>query len=801
MDDSKNQAGNARLLNMPGRRDQMLRTMLLCALTAAIFFLPFYIIDGGFFHYAGDFNSQQISFYRYMNGFIKGAGYPDGMAGAARSTFSWATDLGSGAMNAYSFYLYGSPFFWLSLIFPQNWLPYLMVLLLVLKFAVAGGGAYRYLCRYVRRSDHAVLGACLYAFSGFSIYNVFFNHFIDVVALFPWMLWALDETLYEQEEHYGLFAFWVGVNLLNNYFFFIGQVLFLVIYFICKLTTKDFPMNVRLFVRLAFESLLGAALGFVLLWPAVLSILQNPRTIDLSSGWGFLTYSKVQQYLAILLSWLLPPDSPYITSIWSEGIIKWTSMSAYLPLCSLAGAMAYWRARKGDSKKRIVATCAIFALVPVLNSAFYALNSSYYARWYYMPVLILCAMTASALESPDISADELDAPVRGIGWLMVATLAFALVPVQDSDTKEWSLGVLQNPGQYAAVLSFGIGGLILYRLLCRRWRGSRAFARRMTAVVLAFACAFGMVHIGIGKFGQWHTDSDLVEQYTSAIKLKDDLPEGDWRMDTYKTHDNLGLWLDKSSLQYFGSTAAPSILSFYPALGVKRDVRSEPDISNYALRGLLSVKYLITTPEKQEDFLAAADDGWSYYDTKDGFMLYENENYVPMGFTYDYYITEESYETTVKNTRANLLMRALVLSEEDAEAYGKYLEKLPDAKLDDLWYDTYVSDCADRRASACSSFQMTNSGFHAEITLKKDDLVFFSVPYDDGFTAYVNGKETEVIRVDEGLMAVLAPAGENTIDFVYQADGYPLASKVSLAALAVFVLYAGYFVWKKKKHC
>ena len=801
MDDSKNQTGNARLLNMPGRRDQMLRTMLLCALTAAIFFLPFYIIDGGFFHYAGDFNSQQISFYRYMNGFIKGTGYPDGMAGAARSTFSWATDLGSGAMNAYSFYLYGSPFFWLSLIFPQDWLPYLMVPLLVLKFAVAGGGAYRYFCRYVRRSDHAVLGACLYAFSGFSIYNVFFNHFIDVVALFPWMLWALDETLYEQEEHYGLFAFWVGVNLLNNYFFFIGQVLFLAIYFICKLTTKDFPMNVRLFVRLAFESLLGAALGFVLLWPAVLSILQNPRTIDLSSGWGFLTYSKVQQYLAILLSWILPPDSPYITSIWSEGIIKWTSMSAYLPLCSLAGAMAYWRARKGDSKKRIVATCAIFALVPVLNSAFYALNSSYYARWYYMPVLILCAMTASALESPDISADELDAPVRGIGWLMIATLAFALVPVQDGDTKEWSLGVLQNPGQYAAVLSFGIGGLILYRLLCRRWRGNRAFARRMTAVVLAFACVFSMVHIGIGKFGQWHTDSDLVEQYTSAIKLKDDLPEGDWRVDTYKTHDNLGLWLDKSSLQYFGSTAAPSILSFYPALGVKRDVRSEPDISNYALRGLLSVKYLITTPEKQEDFLAAADDGWSYYDTKDGFMLYENENYVPMGFTYDYYITEESYETTVKNTRANLLMRALVLSEEDAETYGKYLEKLPEAKLDDLWYDTYVSDCADRRASACSTFQMTNSGFHAEITLKKDDLVFFSVPYDDGFTAYVNGKEADIVRVDEGLMAVLAPAGENTIDFVYQADGYSLASKVSLAALAAFALYAGYFVWKKKKHC
>ena len=792
------QFGMSRQLRLPGQqKDRFWRAVVLCALTAAVFFLPFYIMDGGFFHYAGDFNSQQISFYRYMNGFLKGAGYPDStFAGAPRNTFSWATDLGSGAMNAYSFYLYGSPFFWFSLLFPQRWLPYLMVPLLVLKFGVAGGGAYLYLKRYVKNWDYAVLGACLYALSGFAVYNVFFNHFVDVVALFPYLLWALDEAMYN--KRHGLFAFWAAVNLLNNYFFFAGQVVFLAIYFVCKLTTGDYRLTVKRFVQLAFESLLGVAMGCLLLVPAVLSLLQNPRTIDLASGWGFLTYGKVQQYLAILLSWVMPPDSPYLTSIWSEGVIKWTSMSAYLPLCSLAGALAYWRARRGDSKKRIVAVCAVCALVPILNSAFYALNSSYYARWYYMPVLILAAMTVNALEDHNT---DLDTPARGLGWIMLATLAFALVPVLDNDTGTWSLGVLKNPGQYFVVLGFGLGGLLLYRLICQKWRADSRFAQRMTAAVVAFACVFSMVHIGIGKFGQWHTDSDLVEQYTSALQLKDDLPEGDWRVDTYETHDNLGLWLDKSCLQYFGSTAAPSILSFYPALGVKRDVRSEPEISNYALRGLLSVKYLITTPEKQEDFLAAADEGWDYYDTRDGFMLYENENYVPMGFTYDYYITEEEYEATVKNTRSNLLMRALVLSEEDAAVYGQYLKKLPEEKRNDLWYDTYVSDCADRRASACRVFQMTNSGFHAEIDLGKEDLVFFSVPYDDGFTAYVNGRETDILRVDEGLMAVLAPAGENTIDFVYQADGFSLASKVSLAGLAVFVVYTGYFVWKKKKRC
>ena len=767
----------------------------LCALTAAIFFLPFYILDGGFFHYAGDFNSQQISFYRYMNGFVKGAGYPDSaFAGAPHNTFSWATDLGSGVMNAYSFYLYGSPFFWLSVLLPQSWLPYMMVPLLVLKFGVAGGGAYLYLRRYVKNANYAVLGACLYALSGFAVYNVFFNHFVDVVALFPYLLWALDEAIYE--DRHGLFAFWVAVNLLNNYFFFVGQVIFLCIYFVCKLTAKDFRLTGRKFGHLLWESVLGVAMGCLLLFPAVLSLLQNPRTIDLSSGWGFLTYAKVQQYLAILLSWILPPDSPYLTSVWSEGVIKWTSMTAYLPLCSLAGAMAYWRSRKADSKKRIVAVCAVCALVPVLNSAFYALNSSYYARWYYMPTLILAAMTVNALEDPDI---DLDAPARGISWIMLAALVFAVVPVRDDTTGTWSFGVLKNPGQFFTVLGFGLLGLMLYRYLCGVWRQDSRFAQRMTAAVLVFACAFTMVHIGIGKFGQWHTDSDLVEQDTNALLLKNALPEGDYRIDTYKIHDNIGMWLDKSCLQYFGSTAAPSILSFYPGLGVKRDVRSEPEITNYALRGLLSVEYLITTPEKRESFEDEADEGWTYLADVDGYALYHNDNYVPMGFTYDYYVTEATYEASIKTLRSNLLLRALVLTDDDVAQYGKYLTELPDALLDDLHYDSYTQDCADRRAHSCSVFQMNNAGFHAEITLEKPNLVFFSVPYDDGFTAYVNGEKTDILRVDEGLMAVLCPAGASSIDFVYQADGLSASRVVTAVAIPVWVVYVAYFVRRKRR--
>ena len=784
---------------MLGRqRDRFWLTVGLCALTAALIFLPFVLVDGGFFHYAGDFNGQQIGFYRYMNGFVKGQGYPDGPASIGgqavpRNTWSWATDLGTGAMNGYSFYLYGSPFFWLSVLFPQGWLPYLMVPLLVVKFAAAGGGAYLYMRRYVQNLDYAVLAACLYCFSGFGIYNIFFNHFIDVVALFPWMLWALDECIYSGRR--GLFAFFVAVNLLNSYFFFAGQVVFLFIYFFCKVWAGEVRLTRRLFATLAFESLLGVAMGCLLVWPAFLSLLQNPRTVDLSSGWGFLTYSKVQQYLAILFSWLLPPDSPYIVSIWSEGTIKWTSMTAYLPLCSLAGVLAYWRARKWDSRKRIIAVCAVCALVPVLNSAFYAFNSSYYARWYYMPVLILAAMTINAWED---QTAELERPIGTVAWLMMVTLVFALVPVNDGD-EGWSLGVLENSGQYLAVLGFGLVGLVVYRWLVQNRRDEGRFRQRMLAAVLAFSCLFGCVHIAIGKFGQWNYDSDLVEQYQASVALKDAFPEGDWRVDTYNAHDNLGLWMDKSCMQFFDSTVAPSILRFYTSLGLTRDVRSNPDVYYYALRGLLSVRFTIMLEDERSNFEEAAGTGWTYYDTVEGMALYENDNYLPMGFTYDYYVSADTLESMTTQDASCLLLRALALSEEDIARYGQYLTPAPDSQLTDFTYDRYVQDVAARRQTACSDFVMTNSGFSAEIQLDRDNLVFFSVPYDDGFTAYVNGQETEILQVDNGLMAVLCPAGWSSIDFVYSPAGLSLSRTVTMIAISVWLVYTGWFIWERKR--
>ena len=49
-----------------------------------------------------------------------------------------------------------------------------------------------------------------------------------------------------------------------------------------------------------------------------------------------------------------------------------------------------------------------------------------------------------------------------------------------------------------------------------------------------------------------------------------------------------------------------------------------------------------------------------------------------------------------------------------------------------------------RNEVVCSSFHGNSTGFTAEINLPKENLIFFSVPYDSGFSATVNGEKEKL---------------------------------------------------------
>ena len=777
-------------LTLPKEKSRYGRVFLLCFLVAAALFLPHCIADavwgGGYFHYAGDFNDQQINFYQYANNFVKQGG-----------TFSWATDLGSGFVNAYSFYLLGSPFFWLTLWVPSRLMPWMMVPLLCLKMALAGGGGYLWARRWVRSEDWSMVAGCLYAFSGFTVYNIFFNHFLDVVALFPYMLASLDDAVLDGKR--GRFPFWVALNLVNNYFFFAGQAVFLILYFLCMLAGRAYKIGPRRFAVLAGETLLGCAMGCVLLIPAGLSLIQNPRTIDPYNGYGYLLYGNSQQYGAILYSAFLMPDAPYFRDMFQEGILKHTSMTAYLPLVGIAGGIAFCRGRRSHPFTYIMKACILCAFVPVLNSAFYALNSSYYARWYYMPVLVLCGATAYVLARPHLSEQQVPRAWRVVALVTLSAAAFALVPNTDEEGN-FQLGVVDLQPRFWGIFAVSVLGVLLFWVLWKLARNRRGWAKAMLAGVLAFSFFYGTVHLSLTKYPQWGTDSDLIaETYDSVAELDELLPEDAfYRLDAYGAHSNLGLWFDKSCLQFFNSTVAPSIMEFYPEVGVTRDVNSKPDAQNYALRGLLSVRYTLVAKDSADDWDGENLSGWTLCGQTSAYDVYQNDNWVPMGFTYDFYVTKAQLDTVPEKERAQILMRALLLDEEQIETYAGLLDPLPEEELEDRTANRYAEDCTDRRAGGVVEFAANRSGFTAHTNYADQELVFFSVPYDDGFTATVNGVPAVIEKVDNGLMAVLVPAGDADIEFTYHTPGLALSARISLAGVAVYGVYL-LFLYRTRK--
>jgi len=274
------------------------KTFFTAMAIALVLFVPAMLVDQGYFLFVGDFNSQQIPFYKIAHEAIRNGEWG----------WNWYTDIGANFISSYTFYLLGSPFFWLTIPFPNDFVPYLMGPLLILKFSCAAIMATAYLKRYVRNQEFAMLGGILYAFSGYSIYNIFFNHFHDVIVFFPLLLIAMDEWMDHGTR--GVLALAVCLNALLNYFFFVGEVVFVIIYYFVRLGCGSYERSWSKFFTIIIEAVIGFVMSGILMLPSLITILQNPRVSNPLNGFSNWIYNSKQRYQAIFFSFLFPPELP-----------------------------------------------------------------------------------------------------------------------------------------------------------------------------------------------------------------------------------------------------------------------------------------------------------------------------------------------------------------------------------------------------------------------------------------------------------------------------------------------------------
>ena len=775
------------------------RVLLYSLIIAVAITVPFVLVEliktgRPVFLYYGDYNAQQICFYEHCVDMVRSGNFG----------WDWYTDLGSNFIGSYSYYMLGSPFFWFMCLFPSSWAPYLMAPVFILKYITAALIAYAYIKRFVKRQNYAVIGALLYAFCGFQIYNTFFNQFHEVVAFFPLLLLGMEELV--QNNRRGLFAFAVAINAMCNYFMFAGQVVFCILYFLFRLPQKSFRITAGKFFALLFEAVIGVMIAAVIILPGALALTGNPRLARSYSGWDMLFFRKNkelywQRYGHLLSTLFFPPDIPSRVNFFYGHTERWASIAGYIPLFGMSGVFAFFASKKRTWLKLLIIFLLACLFIPLLNSMFFLFNSTYYARWMYMLVLMMIIGTVVMLD--DISEKTIKKWRGGIiAYLACVTAVF--VPLgfmwyDDPETESviYKLGRPPFIWRFWIYTGIALASIALLWYLFKRVRNTPVFENVCLISVSAVIIFYSVVHITNGKTHSWSSDFMVNKAIEGEIVLEDD---EFFRIDLFRksgisVFDNLGLYWGYPSISCFHTVVPPSIMRFYPNIGVSRAVGSRAESKLYGLRAFTSVKYSFIESHRT----GHNTQGFSYFDEQNGFDIYINENYLPMGFAYTEFMTETEFERVPKSSRHALLCTYLVVPDDKADYYSAFMNEV---KYNDDNYrlantSTYEASVEERRAMSSDSFEFNSNRFTSVITLDSPNVVFFSVPYEDGlnllykdgWSVTVNGEEKEVLPATYGFMAVECGAGENEIVFKYRTPGLFWGIILAVTALIMLAVY------------
>ena len=236
---------------------------------------------GGRTFLSGDLYHQYMPFFSELLHKVRGG---------EDLSFSFHAGIGSNFYALFGYYL-ASPFHALAFLLPEAFLAEFIGYLIVAKTGLCGLTACYYLQkRFGAKDFFPLFFALFYAFSGFMAaynYNIMW---VDCIWLFPLIMLGLERLV--KEGRCGLYCVALAVSIYTNFYISIMICIFLVLYFGC-LFVMSRGGRLRAAVRFALFSLLAGGMAAALLIPEVCALLQT--------DFGDMDFpDKVESYFSVL---------------------------------------------------------------------------------------------------------------------------------------------------------------------------------------------------------------------------------------------------------------------------------------------------------------------------------------------------------------------------------------------------------------------------------------------------------------------------------------------------------------------
>lgn len=604
-------------------------------------------IDGYYQHYAALLDMRE-----YFEDFLSGEGW---------KMVDFSLGQGLDVLTTLSYYCLTEPLgILIALLFSAETMEIGYAVLLFSRFYLAGLFACMFSGRWIKEGWSKAIAGVVYAFCGFAAQGGMkhLNFGIGMVYL-PLLLYAIDRVI--DKRKYGLYIVSVALMLVSNYYFAFMNTVIAILYIVVVLVYKlavareNVADCAKLGTGLLGGFLLGAALSAAVFLPVAWAFLSNGR-LGIDTGYsGSMLHYPLWYYSKAVFGYFLP-----------KGKVGFWMIVGITPLMFYGVAQLFLE-RKKDAGRILVmlCLCLVMGCLPIagkiMNGTAYVTN-----RWCY--AIALFTAVAGSVSLPALADPGNIRKVWIISALGIVYVLAALVMLRDV------LALL------ALAVFGGIGAFLVFN--CKM---NGRFPARYFKTVISIIAVVSLSLYGMSAFLTEGQDVPIAQYADKDVHKKDAVhqmrvfensnKDGFYRVSDsidfengHQNHlDSRAVMFDYNGMVFYWSIIPERMSSYYMDLWANRLEKTYQLISiggGSDMNTLASVKYHLksetardVTPYGFEESRKVTLENGLTYD------VLENKYALPLGYTYDTFMTETSYGELSSIKRRDALLQCAVVQE------------------------------------------------------------------------------------------------------------------------------------------
>ena len=754
-------------------------------------------------------------------------------------TYSWDIGMGTNFTALYAYYL-ASPSNWFIVLFPQKYMIEIMNVIIILKLCLSSLTFTYYISKHfnTRKCTIALFGM-FYALSGFVAAYSWNIMWLDCLVLLPLIILGLERLV--NENRCFLYCITLGLCIYTNYYIAIMVCISVVLYFIVLMAaykgTRRPVIYVKKFLNFAIYSLLAGGLAACLLLPEFYAF-----TLSASNNIEF--PKKLSLYFSIL----------NIVTRHLINVPVHLGLDHYPNIyCSVAVLLLfplYVMDKKVDLREKIGKSALVLIFLTAFNLNIpnfiwhgFHFPNSLPCRQSFIYVFFLLAMCYEALSHLKSMTTK---QLGGALWIAIGILLFIEQVFTVDETYDFTIVYISG----AFILVYA---LIMLIHLKHEFKVPVIIFIAFSLCIIE--CTINMDSTGIGTTSRssYLLDYDAVKTVTQTVADDD---SSFYRMDKKfgSRSNNDGAWHNYHSISTFSSTSNGAMEEFFGELGFDHSFNAyKYNGATLVTESLFSVKYAISnrilTESPLRSYYTGSDGEFIYknnYTLPIGFMTYndpygweadsandagiENQNSLIKNltgisnvFTLTYEnATDASFEVKpvkaghlymiVRNTSCDTVTATINSSEytyKDLKKGGTIIDlgyATPDdiivisgdtsmnASVYTLESSRFIEAFNILNNNSLNVSEFTNNKITGTVNASKDATLICSIPYDNGWSVYIDGKKAETNDIYGALISVNVPAGDHTVTLKYMPVNFILGCIITSLCIIILI---GIYTFKK----